>query len=417
MCKRFCRKADTAIEVELPEYNFRNLKFVAQSFCHPCAWEIATIILPKGVLHIMKTVTINETQRALLFKNGKFKGVLESGKYVDTKNRCFVICRLDNAVDTSYCPVEIMLRNEAFANAVTAVKVEDAHLKLHFVNGRFMHVLSRGVHAFWNAAGEHTFIDVDVSTPEVDESFPRYLFSLIPASYYGIIHVKEYEKAILYYDKRLVKLLDGGVYHYWKTNNVTVDYSVVDTRLTEKNITGQEMLTKDKVSVRINCVCSYRVTDCLKIETEVDNYEEQLHTALQMALRDFVGRYRLDEILEEKEKMSEYVLEKLKEKEEELFIEVKSAGVKDIILPGEIRDIMNTVLIAEKKAQANVIARREEVASTRSLLNTARLMEENETLYKLKELEYMERICENVGNINIDNGTNIIEQLSKLCGR
>ncbi|MBQ8001921.1 MAG: slipin family protein, partial [Clostridia bacterium] len=65
----------------------------------------------------------------------------------------------------------------------------------------------------------------------------------------------------------------------------------------------------------------------------------------------------------------------------------------------------------------NVIARREEVASTRSLLNTARLMEENETLYKLKELEYMEKICENVGNINIDSGANIITQLSRLCGR
>ena len=58
-------------------------------------------------------------------------------------------------------------------------------------------------------------------------------------------------------------------------------------------------------------------------------------------------------------------------------MEIIDAGVKDIILPGEIRDIMNTVLIAEKRAQANVITRREEVASTRSLLNTAKLMEEN----------------------------------------
>ena len=65
--------------------------------------------------------------------------------------------------------------------------------------------------------------------------------------------------------------------------------------------------------------------------------------------------------------------------------------MKDIILPGEIRDIMNTVLVAEKRAQANVVTRREEVASTRSLLNTARLMEENPTLYKLKELEYIEK--------------------------
>ena len=89
-------------------------------------------------------------------------------------------------------------------------------------------------------------------------------------------------------------------------------------------------------------------------------------------------------------------------------------SVDHIILPGEIRDIMNTVLVAEKRAQANVITRREEVASTRSLLNTAKLMEENQTLYKLKELEYAERIFKNVGNISLSGNGDILQQLSLL---
>ena len=92
------------------------------------------------------------------------------------------------------------------------------------------------------------------------------------------------------------------------------------------------------------------------------------------------------------------------------------SGIKDIILPGEIRNIMNTVLIAEKKAQANVITRREETASTRSLLNTAKLMEENEILYRLKELEMIERICEKVGSINV-NGSNLLDNLETIVGR
>ena len=112
--------------------------------------------------------------------------------------------------------------------------------------------------------------------------------------------------------------------------------------------------------------------------------------------------------------MTAFVFERLKSKEKELFVEFRDAGVKDIILPGEIRDIMNTVLIAEKRAQANVITRREEVASTRSLLNTAKLMDENKTLYKLKELEYVERICENVGNINIGSGSDVLTQLTSI---
>ncbi len=95
-------------------------------------------------------------------------------------------------------------------------------------------------------------------------------------------------------------------------------------------------------------------------------------------------------------------------------MEFQNAGIKDIILPGEIRDIMNTVLVAERKAQANVITRREEVASTRSLLNTAKLMDENKTLYKLKEMECLERICAQVGNIQVSGGGALLEQLKNI---
>lgn len=90
------------------------------------------------------------------------------------------------------------------------------------------------------------------------------------------------------------------------------------------------------------------------------------------------------------------------------------AGVKDVILPGEIKDILNTVLVAEKQAQANLILRREETASTRSLLNTAKLMDENQTLYRLKELEFLEKICEKVGNVSLLGGGTLLEQLNSL---
>ncbi|MBQ7646909.1 MAG: slipin family protein, partial [Clostridia bacterium] len=131
-------------------------------------------------------------------------------------------------------------------------------------------------------------------------------------------------------------------------------------------------------------------------------------------MREYIGKYTLDEILESKEQMTKYVFEKLKAKAAELYIDIVDAGVKDIILPGEIREIMNTVLVAEKKAQANVITRREEVASTRSLLNTAKLMEENKTLYKLKELEFIERVCDNVGSINLNGNGDILSQLANI---
>lgn len=187
--------------------------------------------------------------------------------------------------------------------------------------------------------------------------------------------------------------------------------------LIQQYIAGQEILTADKVSLRINCTCTYRITDILKAKTQTSDYRDQLHAAIQLALRDFVGERKLDDILGAKGEMSAYLSEKVKIKGRELFLEVEETAVKDIILSGEIREIMNTVLVAEKRAQANVITRREEVASTRSLLNTARLMDENETLYKLKELEYVERICERVGNINLNGGGDMLTQLTEVLSK
>ena len=235
----------------------------------------------------------------------------------------------------------------------------------------------------------------------------------MPDELYTRISVASHQKARLYFNKRFERVLEPGTYYFWKSG-VQVDVGYVDTRLTQMNITGQEILTQDKVSLRINFVCSYRITDYVRVLTEIDDYAEQLHVAAQLAMREYVGKHKLDEILEGKDQVSEYVIARLKEKAPALFVEVLDGGVKDIILPGEIRDIMNNVLAAEKRAQASVITRREEVASTRSLLNTARLMEENQTLYRLKELEYIERICANVGNINLNGTGDLLAQLGDI---
>jgi regulator of protease activity HflC (stomatin/prohibitin superfamily) len=104
----------------------------------------------------------------------------------------------------------------------------------------------------------------------------------------------------------------------------------------------------------------------------------------------------------------------LMEKTTGLGVEITNAGIRDLILPGDMKDIMNQVLIAEKKAQANTIMRREETASTRSLLNTAKLMEENEMLMRLKEMEYVEKIADKINNISLSGGGAILEQMKQL---
>lgn len=356
---------------------------------------------------------IQENQRGLLFKNGKFTKLLEAGRYFTFPNQNIEIVSLDGQLTSDSCSLEVLLQNEKVANQSDTIDVADEELALHFINGKFEEILRRGKYAFWSVVQKHDFIKTSIRTPEIADDIPPYIFSKIPSFLYTKIEVKEYQKALLYFDQKLVKLLDAGTYYYWKTST-KIEYSLVDTRLTQMDINGQEILSQDKVALRINFVCTYKITDYIKIFTEIDNYEEQMHVAAQFALRDYISKYRIDEILENKEQISVYVFEKLKEKSKELYIEITDAGVKDIVLPGEIRDIMNTVLVAEKRAQANVITRREEVASTRSLLNTARLMDENTTLYKLKELEYLEKICENVGNISVNASNGLLTQLSAI---
>ena len=361
----------------------------------------------------MKKIIITENQRGFLFDNGKFVKMLSAGKYFLFGGREVIVNQLDAPVNAGFCPIEKLLNYKEIASSITIVDVGDREIALHFVNGKFRSVLRQGKHAFWSIIDKHEFQMVDISTPYVSEDVPTYVFAKIPSVFYVKIEVAEYQKARLYFDRKLVGILEAGTYYFWQMG-VKVEAGFVDTRLTQMNITGQEMLTADKVSLRINLVCNYRITDYVRILTEVDNFEEQMHVAAQLAIREFVGRYKLDEILENKDKMSECVFERLKAREGDLFVEITEAGVKDIILPGEIRDIMNTVLIAEKRAQANVITRREEVASTRSLLNTARLMDENQTLYRLKELEYVERICHNVGNINLTGEGDMLDRLAAV---
>lgn len=193
--------------------------------------------------------------------------------------------------------------------------------------------------------------------------------------------VGEGEAGLVYYDNVLQKQLSKGIYRFWNFSH-TVSYRVFDMKQRELDIVGQEILTKDKIGIRMNVACMFKVRDAVEFA----------------------------------EKISGEIFQVLKGKEDMFCVNFLTAGIKDIILPGEIRDIMNSVLVAEKTAQANVISRREEVASTRSLLNTAKLMDENTTLYKLKELEYLERICGKVGEISVNGNAGIVEQLGKIMG-
>ena len=359
---------------------------------------------------------IKEQECGYLLKNGIFKKMLFAGKYTfySWMGYDLKIVSMTGRVDTQGLPVELLMKNPEFQSRVLRILIPDHCIGMHRVNDVYQQMILGGEVLLWNVYESNEIRLIDVTGTRItEEQVPQIYWHLLPASLYKKIVIKNGESGLLYIDSRYVEQLDCGTYYYW-TYAHEVDCRIYNLKIQQLEISGQEILSSDKVGIRLNILCSYRITDPLSLVQKMDMPGKLLYTKIQFLAREYVGQYRLDELLAQKEAIGKHLFEQMKALEHEYCVEILDVGIKDIILPGEIRDIMNTVLVAEKKAQANVIMRREEVASTRSLLNTAKLMEENQILYRLKELEYVERICDKVGTISLNGAGNILEQLAGL---
>jgi regulator of protease activity HflC (stomatin/prohibitin superfamily) len=125
----------------------------------------------------------------------------------------------------------------------------------------------------------------------------------------------------------------------------------------------------------------------------VDDAKQALYRETQLALRAVVGARELDALLADKDVVAREVEEQLRRRAGELGLSVLSAGVRDIILPGDMKELMNKVTEARKAAEANLVTRREETAALRSQANTAKLMADNPVLMRLRELEVLEKVA------------------------
>lgn len=355
-------------------------------------------------------------ERGLLFRHGVYQRMLQPGEYAKFgKGYSLTNHKLSLPFTPEY-DLDLLLADDKLAADLELVVVEDGQIALHFEDNRFMRFLKSGKHAFWKGLRKHRFTSLSIRDAEVPKQVERTALMHSTAGAFLEEHeVLAHEEGLLSIDGEFIRTLKPGRYFFWKGEK-KVRVEKVDLRQQQLEISGQEIMSQDQISLRMNFICHYRINDTATALLKIQNYLNQIHVLMQLVLREYVGSLRLDEILQKKEEIGPFVLERMSARGPELGIEFLFAGVRDIILPGEIRDIMNTVLAAEKKAQANIITRREETASTRSLLNTTKLMEDNPILFRLKELEYLERICEKVGGVTVGGGGALLEQLSTLIG-
>ncbi len=366
---------------------------------------------------------VKKHEVGLLYRNGSYVKAVTEGihRYYGLARYGMLRVDMRGKFPSGSADMALYRHDAALMEQLHVVHVRDGELALHYADGNFADILTPGIHAYFKALVEHTFRVVDTAQPappdDIDRAvFAKPYFKNEGAAYVSAFTVPAGSVGVLLLDGEYAGKLAAGVHYFWKGRRA-VEVRPVDMRARALEVSGQELLSQDKVTLRMNFVCQYRVTDAVRLVTEFEHHQEQLYTVLQLALREYVSTRKLDELLAEKHEIGRIILETLRGQQSEFCAEFLSAGVKDIILPGDVRDILNTVLVAEKQALANVITRREETASTRSLLNTAKLMEENQTLYRLKELEYLERICDKVGNISLSSGSGIVEQLGVLLGK
>jgi regulator of protease activity HflC (stomatin/prohibitin superfamily) len=194
-----------------------------------------------------------------------------------------------------------------------------------------------------------------------------------------------------YVDGELRGRLATGRHAFWK-NVASVRAVPADLREQVADVAGQEIMTSDKVSLRVNLLVTYQITDPVKAGTVVTDASQALYRESQLALRAAVGTRSLDQLLSDKEAVGSMVREAITSRASEFGITVRSVGLKDIVLPGDMKAILNQVIEAEKRAQAESIKRREETAAARSQANTAKLLAENPALARLKELEALQEI-------------------------
>ncbi|MEO1451124.1 MAG: slipin family protein [Bacteroidota bacterium] len=364
----------------------------------------------------MKHIRIATGQVALIHRQGQYRRVLTEGGYWLGWGEAAEMHDLRMPFASRFA-LNLLLQDQQLTNMLHVVSVADHEIALQYEDGNLKTVLKPGKHIFWRGAIEYRFEHVDLSAADIDNGWDRTLLKhAAMREHVQTFLVESYCKGLLLRDETYERELKPGVYYFWR-NHENISMLKADMRQQQIEVSGQEILTRDKAALRINFQAIYELVDVQKALLENRQYATTLYTAIQLVLREYVGTMTLDELLEKKEAVSPYILKALEKQAEALGLVIKSCGIKDIILPGDVREIMNQVLVAQKKAQANIITRREETASTRSLLNTAKLMEENAMLYKLKEMEYVEKIAENIQSISVSGGGQILDQLREMFSK
>lgn len=364
---------------------------------------------------MIRRLTVAQHERVLVFRDRRFETILEPGVHwlFDPLRRLELQVYDLTVAEFEHPRAEFLLQDSRAVMERYFVIVETGDTEVGVVSkqGRVTGLLGPGRRQlYWKGPIDVAVEKIDFAAAmELPSALARVLvrakqpLAAQVSEAVSAIEVPDTSVGMLIVDGEFVRVLEPGLHAFWKYQRA-LKTELVDRRVQTMEVAGQDILTRDKVSLRVNLTALWQVVDAVRARAAVVNVVESVYKELQFALRSAVGGRSLDELLGDKGALDREIGEAVATRLEGQGVVVKSVGVKDVILPGEMKTILNQVVEAEKRAQANLIQRREETAATRSLLNTARLMDDNPTLLRLKELETLEKVTEKIGHLTVFGG-------------
>lgn len=343
------------------------------------------------------TIRIRQHERGLLFRHGDFVRLLPPGKHrfwgrLISAQRAEVQVVNTLATRFEHPMLDVLLQYPEVYAALEVVENSDTQRAIVWKDNRVLCVLGPGRFAFWKRPAMVRIEQFDINSFRFEHRNVQTILQAADASrWLDGVKVESGEVVLLYRDGVLIDRLGEGLHVYWKgTGHVT--WKSVSLREQMLDVAGQEIITADKVSLRVNLVVTFLVSDPVKSVTASADAGQALYRDAQLALRAVIGTRQLDDLLADKESVGNELRQMIVARAGELGLSVRNVGLRDIILPGDMKMLLNQVIAATKEAEANVIRRREETAAARSQANTARLLAENPPLARLKELEALQQI-------------------------
>lgn len=369
-----------------------------------------------GVRALLDIFTLGESNRGLVFKDGRLIEVIGAGKHAFWKDRVKVEVFDTLRTKFEHSQLDVLIENADLRAQLEVIDLTDTQRAIVWKDGRLLSIVGVGRHAFWKTGAK-----IEIETFSIDANANEFAHAKLQAilahgdatKFFDGVVVPQHETVLLFRDGKLIGQLEQGMHVFWKGNG-KITWKSVDLREQTADVAGQEIITADKVSLRVNLVVNFIVNDAVRAVTSSADHVQALYREAQLVLRAAVGQRTLDALLADKEAVGGEVRQALAQRAEELGIAVKSVGLRDIILPGDMKVLLNQVIAATKEAEANLIRRREETAAARSQANTAKLLAENPLLARLKEMEMLKDVLSGTNATFVLGQGDLSDQLRSL---